>query len=96
MKPLSKSESAMQNDQAIEKWRVARSIANREPELNLKSLESLSIPTAVSRSHANVPTERSDYSRRLEVLTVWVLIAVLIVLSCGGFYVLWSKVTGGW
>ena len=96
MKPFSRSESVMEDDRAIQTRRVAPTIANREPELNLKSLESLSIPTAVSRSHANVPTERSDYSRRLEVLTVWVLIAVLIVLSCGGFYVLWSKVTGGW
>jgi hypothetical protein len=95
MKPLSKSESAMQNDQAIETRRVGRSIANREWELNLRSLDSLSIPTGVSRSNANVPTEQSDYSR-LEVLTVWVPIAVVVVLSCGSFYVLWSKASGGW
>jgi len=40
MKPLSRSESAVQNDQAIETRRVARSIVNREPELNLKSEQS--------------------------------------------------------
>jgi hypothetical protein len=56
---------------------------------------SLSVSTGVSRSKANAPTERSDYSR-LEVLTLWVLIAVLVVLSCGAFYVLWSKASGGW
>jgi hypothetical protein len=38
MKPLSRNEIAVQNDQAIETRRVARSIVNREPELNLKSL----------------------------------------------------------
>jgi hypothetical protein len=74
MKPLGRSESAIQNYQAIETRRVAHSIA---------------------RSNVNIPTEQSDYSR-LEVLTVWVLIAVLAVVSCGGFYVLWSKVGGGW
>jgi hypothetical protein len=95
MKPLSRSESAMQNDQAIETRRVALSIANREPELNLKSLDSLSIPTGLSRSNANVPTEQSYYSPQ-EMQTVWVLIAVLVVLSCGVFYVLWSKASGGW
>jgi hypothetical protein len=95
MKPLIRSESAMQNDQAIETRRVASSIANREPELNQKSRDFLSIPTGVFRSNANVRTEQSDYSR-LEVLTLWVLIAVLVVLSCGGFYVLWSKASGGW
>jgi hypothetical protein len=95
MKQRSRSEHAMQNDQAIETRRVARSIANREPELDLKSLDSLSIPTGVSRSNANAPTEQSDYPR-LEVLTVWVLIAVLVVLSGGGFYVLWSKANGDW
>jgi hypothetical protein len=76
MKPLSRRESAIQNDQAIETRRGA-------------------IPIGVSRSHANVPTEQRDYSR-LEVLTVWMLIAVLVVLGCGGFYTLWSKVSGGW
>jgi hypothetical protein len=98
MKPLSRSESAVQNDQAIETQRVARSIVNREPELNLKSLHSLSVPTGISRSNENpnVPTEQSDYARRLEVLTVWVLIAVLVVFSCGALYVLWSKASGGW
>jgi hypothetical protein len=95
MKTLSRSESAMQNDQAIETRRGARSIANREPELNLKILDTLSVPTGVPRSNANVPTKQSDYSR-LEVLTVRVLIAVMVVVSCGGFYVLWSKATGGW
>jgi hypothetical protein len=95
MKQLSRSEHAMQNDQAIETRRIAPSIANREPELDLKSLDSLSIPTGVSRSNANARTKQSDYSR-LEVLTVWVLIAVLVVLSGGGFYVLWSKANGGW
>jgi hypothetical protein len=95
MKTLSRSESAMQKDQAIETRRVARSIANREPELNLKSLDTLSIPTGVSRSNANVPTKQSNYSQ-LEVRTVWVLIAVMVVVSCGVFYVLWSKASGGW
>jgi hypothetical protein len=95
MKTLSRIESAVQNDQAIETRRVARSIAKREPELNLKSLDSLSISTGVSRSNANVPIGQGDYSR-LEVLTVWVLIAVLVVLSCGVFYVLWSKANGAW
>ena len=95
MKPLRRSESAMQNEQAIEKWRVARSIANREPELNLKLLDSPSIPIGVSRSNANVPTEQSDYSRR-EVLTVWALLALLAVLSCGAFYVLWARAGGDW
>jgi hypothetical protein len=98
MKPLSRSESAVQNDQAIETRRVARSIVNPQPELNLKSLESLSVPTDISRSNENpnVPTEQSDYSRRLEVLTVWALIVVLAVLSCGAFYVLWAKAGGDW
>ena len=97
MKPLSKSESAVQNDQAIETRRVARSIV-WEPELNLKPLDSLSVPTGISRSNENpnIPTEQSDYARRLEVLTVWVLIAVLVVFSCGALYVLWSKASGGW
>src|ERR1700682_1516291 len=94
MKPLSRRESATQNDQAIESRRVARSIANRDPELNLKLLDSLSIPPGVFRSNANVPAEHSDYSRR-EVLTAWVLIAVLVVLSCSAFYLLWSKTRGG-
>ena len=87
MNPITRSQRTIQNDQAIETRRVARAIANREPELN-------SIPTGVPWSDANVPTERSDYSR-LRLLTVWVLIAVLIVLGCGAFYVLWSKVSGG-
>ena len=60
MKPLSRNESAMQNYQAIETRRVARSIAYQEPELNLKSLDSLSIPTGLARSNAKVPTEPSD------------------------------------
>jgi hypothetical protein len=95
MNPLSRSESAMQNDQAIEARRVAHSIGNREPGLNLKSLDSLSIPTGVFGSNTNVSTAQSDYSR-LEVRTVGVLIALLAVLCCGGFYVLWSKASGGW
>lgn len=95
MKPLSRSERAMQNDQAIETRQVPLSIANREPELNLKSLDSLSISTGVSRSKANGPTEQSDYSR-LEVLTVWVPIAVLVLLGCCGFYFLWFRASSGW
>jgi len=95
MKALGRKETAMQIDQAIETRRAARSIADGEPELNLKSPNSLSIPARVSRSRANVLTEQSDYSR-LEVLTVWVLIVVLAVLSCGAFYVLWAKVGGDW
>jgi hypothetical protein len=95
MKPLGRKETAMQIDQAIETRRAARSIADGEPELNLKSPNSLSIPARVSRSRANVLTEQSDYSR-LEVLTVWVLIVVLAVLSCGAFYVLWAKAGGDW
>jgi len=95
MKALGRSETAMQIDQAIETRRAARSIVDGEPELNLKSPNSLSIPARVSRSRANVLTEQSDYSR-LEVLTVWVLIVVLAVLSCGAFYVLWAKVGGDW
>jgi hypothetical protein len=95
MNPVSKNEIAIQNDRASETRRVAPPVANREPELNLKSLDSLFIPTGVSRSKANAPTERSDYSR-LEVLTIWVLIAVLVVLNCSTFYVLWSKASGGW
>ena len=92
MKLLSRSESAMQNGQAIETRRVAPSIANREPKLNLNS-----IPTGVFRpnANANVPTEPSDYPR-LEVVTAWVLLAMLVVLSCGALYVLWSKASGGW
>jgi hypothetical protein len=95
MKALGRRETAMQIDQAIETRRAARSIADGEPELNLKSPNSLSIPARVSRSRANVLTEQSDYSR-LEVLTVWVLIVVLAVLSCGAFYVLWAKAGGDW
>ena len=95
MKALGRKETAMQIDQAIETRRAARSIADGEPELNLKSPNSLSISARVSRSRANVLTEQSDYSR-LEVLTVWVLIVVLAVLSCGAFYVLWSKARGVW
>jgi len=95
MKALGRKETAMQIDQAIETRRAARSIADGEPELNLKSPNSLSIPARVSRSRANVLTEQSDYSR-LEVLTVWVLIVVLAVLSCGAFYVLWAKAGGDW
>jgi hypothetical protein len=95
MKALGRKETATQIDQAIETRRAARSIADGEPELNLKSPNSLSIPARVSRSRANVLTEQSDYSR-LEVLTVWVLIVVLAVLSCGAFYVLWAKVGGDW
>jgi len=95
MKALGRSETAMQIDQAIETRRAARSIADGEPELNLKSPNSFSIPARVSRSRANVLTEQSDYSR-LEVLTVWVLIVVLAVLSCGAFYVLWAKAGGDW
>jgi hypothetical protein len=95
MKALSRRETAMQIDQAIETRRAARSIADGEPELNLKSPNSLSISARVSRSRANVLTEQSDYSR-LEVLTVWVLIVVLAVLSCGAFYVLWAKAGGDW
>ena len=95
MKALGRSETAMQIDQAIETRRAARSIADGEPELNLKSPNSLSISARVSRSRANVLTEQSDYSR-LEVLTVWVLIVVLAVLSCGAFYVLWAKAGGDW
>ena len=96
MKALGGRETAMQIDQAIETRRVARSIANREPELNLKLLDSLSVPTGISRpnENPNVPTEQSDYSRR-EVLKGWVLMAVLIVLSCVAFYALWSKTTVG-
>jgi hypothetical protein len=95
MKPLSRSEGTMQNDQAIEIRRVARSIAYREPKLTPQLLDSPSVPKRVSRSHANVQKEQGDYSR-LEVLTVWLLIAVLAVLNCGAFYVLWSKAGGGW
>ncbi|HWO29173.1 MAG TPA: hypothetical protein VNO32_10290 [Candidatus Acidoferrum sp.] len=95
MKALGRKETAMQIDQAIETRRAARSIADGEPELNLKSPNSLSISARVSRSRANVLTEQSDYSR-LEVLTVWVLIVVLAVLSCGAFYVLWAKAGGDW
>jgi len=95
MKALGRKETATQIDQAIETRRGARSIADGEPELNLKSPNSLSISARVSRSRANVLTEQSDYSR-LEVLTVWVLIVVLAVLSCGAFYVLWAKVGGDW
>ena len=95
MKALGRRETAMQIDQAIETRRAARSIADGEPELNLKSPNSLSISARVSRSRANVLTEQSDYSR-LEVLTVWVLIVVLAVLSCGAFYVLWAKAGGHW
>ena len=95
MKALGRRETAMQIDQAIETRRAARSIADGEPELNLKSPNSLSISARVSRSRANVLTEQSDYSR-LEVLTVWVLIVVLAVLSCGAFYVLWAKAGGDW
>jgi hypothetical protein len=93
MKALGRKETAMQIDQAIETRRAARSIADGEPELNLKSPNSLSICARVSRSRANVLTEQSDYSR-LEVLTVGVLIVVLAVLSCGAFYELWSKASG--
>jgi len=95
MKALGRKETAMQIDQAIETRRAARSIADGEPELNLKSPNSLSISAMVSRSRANVLTEQSDYSR-LEVLTVWVLIVVLAVLSCGAFYVLWARAGGDW
>jgi hypothetical protein len=95
MKALGRKETAMQIDQAIETRRAARSIADGEPELNMKAPNSLSIPARVSRSRANVLTEQSDYSR-LEVLTVWVLIVVLAVLSCGAFYVLWAKAGGDW
>jgi len=95
MKALGRKETAMQIDQAIETRRAARSIADGEPELNLKSPNSLSIFARVSRSRANVLTEQSDYSR-LEVLTVWVLIVVLAVLSCGAFYVLWANAGGDW
>jgi hypothetical protein len=95
MKPFSSSESVMHDDRAIETRRFARSIADREQELNLRSLDSPSNPTGVSRWNANVPTERSDYSR-LEVQTVWVLIAVLAALSGGALYVLWSRANGGW
>ena len=95
MKALGRKETAMQIDQAIETRRAARSIADGEPELNLKSPNSLSISARVSRSRANVLTEQSDYSR-LEVLTVWVLIVVLAVLSCGAFYVLWARAGGDW
>jgi hypothetical protein len=63
MKALGRRETAMQIDQAIETRRAARSIADGEPELNLKSPNSLSIPARVSRSRANVLTEQSDYSR---------------------------------
>jgi hypothetical protein len=42
---------------------------------------------------ANVPTEHSDYS--LREVTVWVLIAVLVVLSGSALYVLWSKASIG-
>jgi hypothetical protein len=93
MKAPARSETAMQIDQAIETRRVARSIADGEPELNLKSPNSLSIPTRTSRSRANVPVEHSDYSRR-EVLTGWALLALLVALSCGAFYELWSKASG--
>jgi hypothetical protein len=62
MKPLRRRESAMQNDHAIEIGRVAPSIANRKPKLNLKSLNSLSIPIGVSPSNAKGPTEHNDYS----------------------------------
>ena len=93
MKALGRSETAMQIDQAIETRRVARSIADGDPELNLKSPNSLSISTKVSQSRANVPMEQSDYSRR-EVLTVWALLALLVALSCGAFYELWSKASG--
>ena len=92
MKALGRRETAMQIDQAIE-TRRAGSIADGEPELNLKSPNSLSIPTRISRSRANAPIEQSDYSRR-EVLTVWALLALLVVLSCGAFYELWSKASG--
>jgi hypothetical protein len=95
MKALGRRETAMQIDQAIETRRAARSIADGEPELNLKLPNSLSIPARVFRSRANVLTEQSEYSR-LEVLTVWVLIVVLAVLSCGAFYVLWAKAGGDW
>ena len=95
MKPLSKNEIAIQNDGAIEARRIAPPIASREPKLKLKSLDSRSIPTGASRFNTNVPREQSDYPR-LEALTVWVLIAVLVVLSCGALYVLWSKASGGW
>jgi hypothetical protein len=95
MKTLGGKETAMQIDQAIETRRAARSIADGEPELNLKSPNSLSFPTGISRFRANVPIERSDYSRR-EVLTVWALLALLVALSCGAFYELWSKAGGGW
>jgi hypothetical protein len=95
MKALGRKETAMQIDQAIETRRAARSIADGEPELNLKSPNSLSIPARVSRSRANVLTEQSDYSR-LEVLTVWLLIVVLAALSCGAFYVLWARAGGDW
>ena len=93
MKALGRRETAIQIDQAIETRRVARSIADGEPELNLKSPNSLSVPTRVSRSRADVPIEQSDYSRR-EVLTVWALLALLVMLSCGAFYELWSKAGG--
>ena len=95
MKALGRKETAMQIDQAIETRRAARSIADGEPELNLKSPNSLSISARVSRSRANVLTEQDDYSR-LQVTTVWVLMALLAVLSCAGFYVLWSKASRGW
>jgi len=93
MKALGRRETAMQSDHAIETRRVARSIADGEPELNLKSPNSLSISTKVSRSRTNVPIEQSDYSRR-EVLTVWALLALLVALSCGAFYELWSRASG--
>ena len=93
MKALGRRETAMQIDQAIETRRAARSIADGEPELNLKSPNTLSIPTRTSRSRANVPIELSDYSHR-EVLTVWALLALLVALSCGAFYELWSKASG--
>jgi hypothetical protein len=93
MKPLSRSASAVQNEQAIETRRLVPSIVNRELELNLKSLDSLYSPTGVSQSKANVPTEQSDYSR-LTAVILWVMIAVLVVVSCDAFYALWSKVSG--
>jgi hypothetical protein len=89
------SESATQNDQATETGQITRSITNLQPELNLTLLDSLSLPTAVSPSNANVPNEQCDYPPR-EMVTVWVLIAMLAVLNCCGFYALWSKGTGAW
>jgi hypothetical protein len=59
---------------------------------SLKLLDSFSTLTGVSRPSATAPIEQSD--SRLAMRIVWVLIAVLVALSCGALYALWSQANG--